>query len=117
MTERTQFLTEEREQYLVRSFFNDAPGFFVEVGANHPIESSQSWHLEQRGWSGILVEPLPELPEKLRQTRNAKVFAVACSSRTNAGRWLPFHVAGALSSLDRCDGAGQPSGGDYQCPG
>src|SRR5450759_4811381 len=33
--------------------------------------------------------------------RAAKVFAVACSSPDDAGRTLPLHVAGPLSSLDR----------------
>jgi FkbM family methyltransferase len=94
-------LSEDYEQRLVRRFFGEAGGFFVEVGANHPREGSQSWHLEERGWHGILVEPQPKLAEKLRQERSAKVFAAACSSPENAGRRLPFHVAGPLSSLDR----------------
>ncbi len=92
---------EEYERELIRRFFNDTPGFFVEVGANDPIEGSQSWHLEQRGWRGILVEPQPKLAERLRETRSAKVFAAACSSPKNAGRLLPLHVAGPHSSLDR----------------
>ncbi len=92
---------EEHEQQLVREFFDGVSGFFVEVGANHPRSGSQSWHLEQRGWSGILVEPLPELAEKLRQMRSAKVFCAACSSPTNAGQRRPFYVADKLSSLDR----------------
>jgi FkbM family methyltransferase len=95
------FREEEDEQQLIREFFDGASGFFVEVGANHPYSGSQSWHLEQRGWSGILVEPLPELAEKLRQMRSAKVFCVACSSPTNAGQRRPFYVADKLSSLDR----------------
>jgi hypothetical protein len=33
--------------------------------------------------------------------RSAKVFAVACSSAEHAGRTLPLHIAGPLSSLDR----------------
>jgi len=93
--------SEDYEQQLVWRFFNETPGFFVEVGANHPTEGSQSWHLEQRGWRGILVEPQPKLAERLREVRSAKVVAAACSSPENAGRQLPFHVAGPLSSLDR----------------
>jgi FkbM family methyltransferase len=89
------------EQRLVRLFFGDGPGFFVEVGANHPERGSQSWHLEQRGWSGILVEPNPEFAVLLRQRRRARVFEIACSSPANAGKLLPFHVAGAMSSLSR----------------
>jgi FkbM family methyltransferase len=96
---------EEREQQLVREFLEfitaAAPGFFVEVGANHPTRGSQSWHLERRGWRGVLVEPLPENAERLRAARTAAVFAVACSSPENAGQTLPFYAADALSGLDR----------------
>lgn len=91
----------EREWQLVREYFGGAPqGFFVEVGANDPHERSQTWHLEQAGWTGILIEPQPDLAEKLRRARKAKVYAVACSSPRSAGV-LPLHVAGPLSSLDR----------------
>jgi FkbM family methyltransferase len=91
-----------QEAALVRQFFaRRERGFFVEVGANEPQARSQTWHLEQAGWNGILIEPQPDLAEQLRQARTAKVFAVACSSPDNAGRTMPLHVAGPLSSLDR----------------
>ncbi|WP_168192781.1 FkbM family methyltransferase [Undibacter mobilis] len=91
----------ERETQLVAAFFGGVEGYFVEVGANEPRLRSQTWHLEQAGWRGILVEPQPNLVEELRAMRTAKVFAVACSGPENLGRTLPFHVAGPLSSLDR----------------
>lgn len=86
---------------LVAAFFGDTKGYFVEVGANEPRVRSQTWHLEQAGWTGLLIEPQPDLARELRAMRLAKVFAVACSSPENAGRTLPLHVAGPLSSLDR----------------
>lgn len=89
------------EARLVAAFFGEAKGFFVEVGANDPYARSQTWHLEQSGWSGALIEPQPDLVEKLRAMRSAKVFAAACSSPKEAGRTLPLHVAGPLSSLNR----------------
>jgi FkbM family methyltransferase len=91
----------EREKLLVRQFFAGTKGFFVEVGANDPMQGSQSWHLEQLGWRGILVEPQPDLAARLRETRTAQVFAVACSSPGNAGQSLALHVAGPMSALDR----------------
>jgi len=91
-----------REQELVREFFGGVrSGFFVEVGANRPQQESQTWHLEQLGWTGILIEPQPELAGELCSARSAKVFAVACTSPENAGRRMTLHVAGALSALDR----------------
>jgi FkbM family methyltransferase len=94
--------SQEEEDRRVRAFFGDAAsGFFVEVGANHPTEGSQTWHLEQAGWTGVLVEPQPDLAAFLVTAREAQVFAVACSSPDNAGLSLPLHVDGARSALDR----------------
>ncbi len=94
--------SQQEEERQVRAFFADAPaGFFVEVGANHPTRNSQSWHLEQAGWSGVLVEPQPVMAATLAAQRKAAVFAVACSSPQRAGHSLPLHIAGPMSSLDR----------------
>jgi FkbM family methyltransferase len=95
------------EMRLVAAFFGDIKGYFVEVGANDSRVRSQTWHLEQAGWTGVLIEPQPDLARELRAKRSAKVFAVACSSPDNAGRVLPLHVAGPLSALDR----------EYMAPG
>jgi FkbM family methyltransferase len=94
-------LATSSESELVHQFFANGRGYFVEVGANQPQIASQTWHLEQHGWSGVLIEPLPHLAEQLRRARRARVFAVACSSPDKAGRELPFFVAGAGSSLER----------------
>jgi FkbM family methyltransferase len=74
-------------------------GYFVEVGANDARHNSQTWQFEQAGWTGILVEPQPDLAEKLRQSRRAQVFAAACSSPENAGRPVQLHLLGPHSSL------------------
>ena len=64
---------EGREQELVQEFFRDTrSGFFVEVGANRPRQASQTWHLEQLGWTGILIEPQPDLAERL--PRDVPIF-------------------------------------------
>ena len=93
--------TSDHEMRLVSAFFGDIKGYFVEVGANDPRERSQTWLLERSGWTGVLIEPQPDLAAELRGKRKAKVFAVACSSPDNAGRELLLHVSGPLSSLDR----------------
>jgi FkbM family methyltransferase len=94
--------TQREEEQLVREFFGgDTKGYFVEVGANHPTDGSQTWHLEQSGWTGVLVEPQPELAAFLVSARKAKVFATACTSPENAGQSAPLHVDGARSGLDR----------------
>lgn len=94
-------LPPEGEESLKEAFFGGArTGYFVDVGANDPKTWSQSFHLEQRGWKGVLVEPQPDLAEKLRAARQAKVYAIACSSPANAGKTMLLHLAGAYSSFD-----------------
>jgi FkbM family methyltransferase len=92
--------THEEVTRLVRDFFGSETGFFVEVGANHPTEHSQSWHLEQIGWAGVLIEPQPHLAAFLVSARKAKVFAVACTSPEQAGPPVLLYVDGPRSGLE-----------------
>jgi FkbM family methyltransferase len=86
---------EHIEKELVLRFFAGHPdGYFVEVGANHPTGGSQSWPLEQRGWRGMLVEPLPELHAALGAARPRSVaIQAACGSPAQRGR-MQLHVPG-----------------------
>jgi len=95
--------SQEQEERLVREFFGgDDSGFYVEVGANHPTEGSQTWHLEQLGWTGVLVEPQPDLAAFLvTERKTATVFPVACTSPEKAGQTASLHVDGARSGLNR----------------
>jgi len=91
----------EVENRLKEEFFGHSPsGYFVEVGANDPEKWSQSFHLEAKGWRGIVVEPQPHLAESLRQRRKAKVYAVACSTPENSGKHMTLYLAGGHSSFD-----------------
>ncbi len=78
---------ETEENRLVWQFFGRRPqGIFVEVGANHPTLLSQTWFLEQRGWSGVLVEPNPELCELLRAQRpRSQTFQAAVGAPDQVG--------------------------------
>lgn len=44
-------------------------GFYVDVGAQHPVFDSVSKAFYERGWRGIHIEPVPEFAELLRQDR------------------------------------------------
>lgn len=95
---------EDKERELVWEYVKKwTPGFFVEVGANDPQFLSQTWHLEQKGWRGILVEPLPERADELRKKRpGSQVFEVACGSPEQVGE-AKFYIGEAdqLSSLQK----------------
>ncbi|MBU0655718.1 MAG: FkbM family methyltransferase [Gammaproteobacteria bacterium] len=89
------------EQELVRDFFNHkSDGFYVDVGANHPTIESQTYHVEQRGWDGLLIEPLTSYVKLLKQQRKGYTVQAACSSPENHDKILKLLVAGGHSTLN-----------------
>jgi FkbM family methyltransferase len=45
-------------------------GYFVEAGANDGFTQSNTYWLERfRGWTGLLIEPMPELADEARRSR------------------------------------------------
>ncbi|MDE3066832.1 MAG: FkbM family methyltransferase [Verrucomicrobiota bacterium] len=92
---------------LWKYFGGKSEGFFVEVGANHPTLCSQTWFFEQRGWRGMLVEPIARNCELLRQQRpGSRVFQCALSAPEQRGRARLNVAAGGdgLSGLVVNDG-------------
>lgn len=81
------------ERSLVAAWLGDEPGTFVEVGAGDPIRGSQTYHLELQGWSGLLVEPSPDLANALKATRKATVVPVACTG-PGSGSMLQLWLLG-----------------------
>lgn len=96
------------EDLLLWEYFGARPeGFFVEVGANHPTQGSQTWLFEQHGWKGILVEPIARNCEILRQQRpGSRVFQCALGAPEQRGRAQLSVAAGndGLSGLQANDG-------------
>jgi len=89
------------ENRLIWEFFQCSDdGFFIEVGAGDPVNLSVSYHLEIKGWKGILIEPQPALATKLINNRKAKVWSVACGPPQHEGV-ADFFVAGEFSSLKK----------------
>ena len=91
---------EFREKYLIWEFFDFCcEGYFVDVGAFHSREASQTWLLEKMGWRGILIEPQPENAEELRRNRPfSKVYQTAVSRPGNEGE-STFFVNSVFSTL------------------
>jgi len=85
---------EDLEKEAIFDFFGRrADGYFVEVGANDPHELSQTWPLEQRGWTGLLVEPQQQCYEKLLAMRpQSRVVRAACAGPEQRGTGT-LHVA------------------------
>lgn len=44
-------------------------GFYLEIGAYHPTRLSNTYRFYKRGWSGVTVEPNPEVIKKFKTIR------------------------------------------------
>lgn len=75
-------------------------GVFIEAGANDGVRQSNTYYFEKiRGWSGLLVEPVPELAAECRRNRRAPVFEAALAASDVPGATVELHVAGLMSTV------------------
>ena len=68
---------------LARAFAGQASGFYVDVGAAHPLEHSVTKHLYESGWRGVNVEPTAVFFERLAADRPRDVNVQAV-----LGTWI-----------------------------
>lgn len=62
--------TQNLEDYhLSLAFAGQEHGFYIDVGAGHPVADNVSFWFYERGWRGIAVEPQPELASLYRHIR------------------------------------------------
>ena len=47
--------------HLLRAFGDQPSGFYIDIGAGHPVHDNVSFAFHLRGWRGITVEPNPYL--------------------------------------------------------
>lgn len=75
-------------------------GVFVEAGANDGVRQSNTYYFEKiRGWTGLLVEPVPELAAECRRNRGAMVLEAALAAIEVPGATVELHVAGLMSTV------------------
>ncbi len=83
---------------LWRVFGGQSVGFYVDVGASSPDESVTR-AFSQAGWTGLNLEPLPELFAQVSAARPRDInLAVAASDRR--GTAMLFSAVGGLSTLE-----------------
>ncbi|TXH53491.1 MAG: FkbM family methyltransferase, partial [Bacteroidia bacterium] len=85
----TSFSQQAEDLHIQRYFGNRNNGFYVDVGAFHPLQISNTQLFYNRGWRGINIEPNPDqfafFPQYRPQDTNLNL-AVG-----NAGETLTYH--------------------------
>ena len=77
-------------------------GFFIEVGANNGFSQSNTYYFEQlRGWTGILIEGIPELYEQCVLERpKSKVFNCALVANDCTEPYITMKYANLMSIVE-----------------
>ncbi len=75
-------------------------GVFVDIGAHDGISLSNTLFLEQLGWSGLAIEPIPSVYQKLRSNRNCTTINGCISnSRGSVKFWEITGYSQMLSGI------------------
>jgi FkbM family methyltransferase len=77
------------------------PGVFLEAGAHDGYTQSNTYFLERhRGWSGVLVEPVPELRAKCERRRpRSRVFGYALVGPDHDRDQVTVHFGDLMSTV------------------
>jgi FkbM family methyltransferase len=86
-----------KEDAILAELLPGDKGIYVDVGASHPKECSNTWPFYQRGWRGLLIEPLPDCwGQILMERREDRLCPMAAS---NGNGVATLHLCRSLSSL------------------
>lgn len=95
------FSQEGEDVLLNRIFYNIEDGFFVDVGANHPYRFSNTYRLYTRGWSGINIEPNPELIKIFQNERKRDInIQIGISMKSDELEYF-YYQNSTLNTFDK----------------
>jgi FkbM family methyltransferase len=72
------------EDIIAEALLPEPQGFYVEVGAFHPITISNTYLFYRKGWRGIVIEPVPSVA-KLFQRRRPEDIMLECAVSEEEG--------------------------------
>lgn len=80
------------EDVLVGKLLGKKPGFYVDIGANHPKRYSNTYLLYKAGWRGINIDPNDDAIKDFKRTRPNDI-SIACAIGKERGTALLYRYA------------------------
>lgn len=94
------FAQNAEDVLLFRAFRHLEQGYYIDIGANHPVEDSVTKAFYDRGWRGVNVEPVAFWFNQLEEARAKDLnFQIAISDRDEFLEFFEVEETG-LSTLD-----------------
>lgn len=89
------------EDLLLDRVFSHTPvGFYVDVGAHHPIRHSNTYRLYRRGWRGINIDATPGSMEPFRRLRPRDINLECGIGREEGGAVFHLFNVPQLNTFD-----------------
>ena len=85
------------DYHLARAFEGQASGFYIDVGAGHPVADNVSCWFYLEGWRGIVVEPQRQLVELYPLVRPRDIAVPKLLGRASGE--VDFHVVERLNGF------------------
>src|SRR5437870_1295595 len=92
-------------------------GFYVDVGALHPVRFSNTYRFYRRGWSGVNIEPSPGASEAFRRVRPRDLTLGVGVSDSSRAMTLYLMNDPALNTFDRDRVASLEATTAFRCVG
>lgn len=92
-----------QDRFIYENFFQmKRGGVFVDIGAHDGISLSNTYFFEQQGWSGICIEPIPEIFNQLKNNRRCLCIQGCVGKEAEA---IPFlRIFGDPPNLEMLSG-------------
>lgn len=88
--------------WLDNHFAGRRNGYYVDIGASHPIRLSNTWKLySERDWHGVTVEPIPAQADAHRRWRPRDTLVPVCIGTEPGTRTFYELSPSVLSTLDK----------------
>jgi len=85
------FVSQAAQDWFVATYLypNKTDGFFLDIGANHPLEINNSLYFEKIGWTGLAFEPQENLCSLWKNLRTTSCVPYLLGSEE---KLVSFHV-------------------------
>lgn len=80
-------------------FQNKENGFYIDIGSHHPRQFSNTYLLYKRGWSGINIDPIPNMKKIFEERVRDLNINAGISDHTGKIKYYAF-TKGTLNTFD-----------------
>jgi FkbM family methyltransferase len=102
MAQQISYAQRYEDLHLLRALGEQASGFYIDVGAGHPVYDNVSFAFYLRGWRGITVEPNPwlaQLSEAVRP-RDTRIASLVGAEPGSAIYYLVDDFHGLSTTIE-----------------